>query len=40
VDASREGLRVAAARGVTAIHDKDGWLGAFEVFARLRERMS
>jgi predicted amidohydrolase YtcJ len=38
VDASREGLRVAAARGVTAIHDKDGWLGAFEVFARLRER--
>ena len=24
----REGLRIAAARGVTAIHDKDGWLGA------------
>ncbi|HEY6775308.1 MAG TPA: amidohydrolase [Thermoleophilaceae bacterium] len=38
VTASREGLRIAAARGVTAIHDKDGWLGAFEVFARLRER--
>ncbi|MBD0282159.1 MAG: amidohydrolase [Thermoleophilaceae bacterium] len=38
LDASRAGLRVAAARGVTAIHDKDGWLGAFEVFARLRER--
>jgi predicted amidohydrolase YtcJ len=38
VAASREGLRIAAARGVTAIHDKDGWLGAFEVFARLRER--
>ena len=37
VAASREGLRIAAARGVTAIHDKDGWLGAFEVFARLRE---
>jgi predicted amidohydrolase YtcJ len=36
--ASREGLRLAAARGVTAIHDKDGWLGAFEVFSRLRER--
>lgn len=38
VTASREGLRIAAARGVTAIHDKDGWLGAFEVFARLHER--
>jgi predicted amidohydrolase YtcJ len=38
VAASREGLRIAAARGVTAIHDKDGWLGAFEVFARLHER--
>jgi predicted amidohydrolase YtcJ len=37
LDASREGLRVAATRGVTAIHDKDGWLGAFEVFQRLRE---
>ncbi len=24
----REGLRVAAARGVTAVHDKDGWIGA------------
>jgi predicted amidohydrolase YtcJ len=38
VEASREGLRVAASRGVTAIHDKDGWLGALEVFQRLRER--
>jgi predicted amidohydrolase YtcJ len=38
VAASRTGLRIAASRGVTAIHDKDGWLGAFEVFARLRER--
>jgi predicted amidohydrolase YtcJ len=38
VEASRAGLRIAASRGVTAIHDKDGWLGAFEVFARLRER--
>jgi predicted amidohydrolase YtcJ len=38
VEASRDGLRVAAARGVTAIHDKDGWLGALEVFQRLRER--
>ncbi|HYN91807.1 MAG TPA: amidohydrolase [Thermoleophilaceae bacterium] len=37
VDASREGMRVAASRGVVAIHDKDGWLGAFEVFERLLE---
>jgi predicted amidohydrolase YtcJ len=37
LEASREGMRVAAARGVVAIHDKDGWLGAFEVFARLLE---
>ena len=35
VEASREGMRVAASRGVTAIHDKDGWLGAFEVHERL-----
>ncbi len=37
VEASREGMRVAASRGVVAIHDKDGWLGALEVFARLLE---
>src|SRR5213080_1509562 len=28
IEAMREGLRVAAARGVTAVHDKDGWRGA------------
>ena len=28
LQAMREGLRVAAARGVTAVHDKDGWIGA------------
>ncbi|HEV2902054.1 MAG TPA: amidohydrolase [Gaiellaceae bacterium] len=28
VEAMREGLRVAAARGVTSVHDKDGWIGA------------
>jgi predicted amidohydrolase YtcJ len=33
----RAGLRLAAARGVTAIHDKDGWLGALELFQRLRD---
>ena len=36
VEATRAGLRVAAARGVTAIHDKDGWLGALRFFQRLR----
>jgi predicted amidohydrolase YtcJ len=36
VEASREGVRIANARGVTAIHDKDGWLGALRVFERLR----
>jgi predicted amidohydrolase YtcJ len=28
VEAMREGLHVAASRGVTAVHDKDGWRGA------------
>src|SRR5438093_5570766 len=40
VDASREGVRIAIARGVTAIHDKDGWLGALGVWQRLREEGS
>jgi predicted amidohydrolase YtcJ len=40
VDASREGVRIAVARGVTAIHDKDGWLGALGVWQRLREEGS
>jgi predicted amidohydrolase YtcJ len=38
VDATREGMRIAARRGVTAIHDKDGWLGAPRIFQRLAER--
>ena len=37
VDAAREGVRVAVARGVTAVHDKDGWLGALGVWQRLRD---
>jgi predicted amidohydrolase YtcJ len=37
VEAARAALRLANARGVTAIHDKDGWLGALRVFQRLRE---
>jgi predicted amidohydrolase YtcJ len=28
IAAMRDGLKLAAARGVTALHDKDGWLGA------------
>jgi len=35
VDAMREGLRVAAARGVTAVHDKDGWIGALRFWQAL-----
>ena len=38
VDATREGLRVAASRGVVAVHDKDGWLGAPGIFQRVAER--
>ncbi|HEV8249565.1 MAG TPA: amidohydrolase [Gaiellaceae bacterium] len=38
VDAMREGLRVAASRGVTAIHDKDGWIGALGFFQRLHRQ--
>ena len=37
VEASREGVRIANSRGVTAVHDKDGWLGALAVWQRLRE---
>jgi predicted amidohydrolase YtcJ len=37
LDAMRAGLPVAAAAGVTGVHDKDGGRGAPELFARLRE---
>jgi len=37
VDAMREGLKLAAARGVTAVHDKDGWLGAPRFWQRLAD---
>jgi predicted amidohydrolase YtcJ len=37
VDAMREGVRIAASRGVTAVHDKDGWLGAPRLWQRLAE---
>jgi predicted amidohydrolase YtcJ len=38
VDATRDGLRLAASRGVVAVHDKDGWLGAPGIFQRVAER--
>jgi predicted amidohydrolase YtcJ len=37
VAASREGVRLANSRGVGAIHDKDGWLGAPGIFQRLHD---
>jgi predicted amidohydrolase YtcJ len=33
----RRALKLAASRGVTAIHDKDGWLGALGRFQRLHD---
>ena len=36
VDAMREGVKVANSRGVTAVHDKDGWLGILRWWQRLR----
>jgi predicted amidohydrolase YtcJ len=35
VEAMRAGVRLANARGVTAVHDKDGWLGALRFWQRL-----
>jgi predicted amidohydrolase YtcJ len=40
VEASRAGVRIATTRGVTAVHDKDGWLGALGVWQRLRDEGS
>ncbi len=37
VEAMRAGLKVAASRGVTAVHDKDGGLGALRLWRRLEE---
>jgi len=37
VEAMRRGVRLAASRGVTAVHDKDGWLGALRLWQRLDE---
>jgi predicted amidohydrolase YtcJ len=37
VEATREGMRLAATRGVVAVHDKDGWLGSPAIFRRVAE---
>jgi predicted amidohydrolase YtcJ len=37
VDATRAGIRIANSRGVAAVHDKDGWLGAASIFGRIHE---
>jgi predicted amidohydrolase YtcJ len=36
--AMREGVRVASTRGVTALHDKDGWLGAIGLWQQLEQQ--
>ncbi len=38
VEAMRLGVRLANMRGVTCVHDKDGWLGAAGLWQRLEER--
>jgi predicted amidohydrolase YtcJ len=38
VDAMRDGMRLANTRGVTCIHDKDGWLGAIGLWERLEQQ--
>jgi hypothetical protein len=38
LDAMRTGVALANARGVTAVHDKDGWLGAVGLWAQLDAR--
>jgi predicted amidohydrolase YtcJ len=38
VEVTRLGIAVANSRGVTAVHDKDGWIGAPGIFGRLHER--
>jgi predicted amidohydrolase YtcJ len=40
VEASRDGLRIATSRGVTSVHDKDGWLGALRVWQSLADEGS
>jgi predicted amidohydrolase YtcJ len=37
LESMRAGIRLAVSRGVTSVHDKDGWLGDLRLFQRLRE---
>jgi predicted amidohydrolase YtcJ len=37
LDAMRAGIGVAVSRGVTSVHDKDGWLGDLRLFQRLHD---
>ncbi len=38
VEAMRQGVRLAASRGVACVHDKDGWLGAIGLWQRLEQQ--
>jgi predicted amidohydrolase YtcJ len=38
VEAMRSGVKVANSRGVTCVHDKDGWLGAAGLWQRLEQQ--
>ncbi len=38
LEAMRTGVLLANSRGVTAVHDKDGWLGALRLWQQLDER--
>jgi hypothetical protein len=38
LDAMRAAVKLANARGVTSVHDKDGWLGALRLWKKLDER--
>jgi predicted amidohydrolase YtcJ len=38
LEAMRSGVRLANSRGVTSVHDKDGWLGALRLWRKLEER--
>jgi len=38
LEVTRAGVKLAHSRGVTAVHDKDGWIGAPRIFQRLQER--
>jgi predicted amidohydrolase YtcJ len=40
LDAMKAGVKLALSRGVTSVHDKDGWLGAPRLWQRLAEHGS